>query len=378
MVCVCRKGKEIIMNKEEYLRKLEKSLRHYQSEEREELLSSFLQHFQSASLEGKSDEEIIRELGSIEELFGDEDEVTVKVDGDNFSQSIKDLVSNSQKLAAEALRKSYSALSDSLQFVSVSLDQLSYEDAYSDEISDEIKEIKVVAKSLDIELKQGEDSFTYVPCVDNNGELSQMDILVEDNSLILKADEGLLTIALNKEYKLTLVSENGDIDIENCKGNSLRLQSKNGDLNLENIKFNKVYLKTTSGDINIEDSSMEDGYFETTSGDICFEEVVGDLVSVTTVSGDIDCACDITKLKLTTVSGDITLENESNELLKVKTVSGDIELALPNNCKGQIKTSSGDVDISKDNKKKGFGLYELIGEYGEIEVSSVSGDIEIN
>ena len=69
MAYIHRESREIYMRKEEYLALLEKELQQYPSTFKQDLLDSFEQHFQEGLEEGKSEEEIMDNLGSINEVM---------------------------------------------------------------------------------------------------------------------------------------------------------------------------------------------------------------------------------------------------------------------------------------------------------------------
>ena len=57
------------MTKQEYLRKLQERLESFGQELQEEILEDYRQHFAEGANQGKSEEEIIEELGNIEEMI---------------------------------------------------------------------------------------------------------------------------------------------------------------------------------------------------------------------------------------------------------------------------------------------------------------------
>ena len=61
-----RKGE--VMNKQEYMKKLQERLENFGKELQEEIMEDYRQHFAEGENEGKSEEEIIEELGNIEEM----------------------------------------------------------------------------------------------------------------------------------------------------------------------------------------------------------------------------------------------------------------------------------------------------------------------
>lgn len=120
---------------------------------------------------------------------------------------------------------------------------------------------------------------------------------------------------------------------------------------------------TVATDIDIDDvfGGMR---IQTVSGDLELHNVAGQILA-RTVSGDIELTGKIGDASVNTVSGDMEIEMEGTELM-VESVSGsaDVRLTLANRFIG--KSVSGDIDFEGE-----------LPDSGEIDVSSVSGDIDL-
>lgn len=130
-----------------------------------------------------------------------------------------------------------------------------------------------------------------------------------------------------------------------------------------------VIIETTSGDITLEELGME--YFQelnilTTSGDIDLKSnIEAESITLKSTSGDIK----VTTIKgstltFTSTSGDIESESIEGEHISLKTISGDIENHRVSGAV-QISTVSGDVEVNH--------FYIT----GTSQINSTSGDIDV-
>ena len=71
------------MTKAEYMELLKKNLEQFSKELQEEILEDYRQHFAEGENQGKTDEEIIRELGNIDEMI----QGLSEVDGGNTRET---------------------------------------------------------------------------------------------------------------------------------------------------------------------------------------------------------------------------------------------------------------------------------------------------
>ncbi len=120
-----------------------------------------------------------------------------------------------------------------------------------------------------------------------------------------------------------------------------------------------VNVSTMSGDISLEGGKGKIK-LESVSGDVDVIHAKGD-VSVSSVSGDIKARVVATDFEAQTVSGDIEAEIGESEHIELSSVSGDIELALALKDGGELDadTVSGDIDIMFTNKKDLDASFEI-------------------
>ncbi|MBZ9610470.1 DUF4097 family beta strand repeat-containing protein [Rheinheimera maricola] len=199
---------------------------------------------------------------------------------------------------------------------------------------------------------------------------------------------------------------NSDVSLSGISGGS-KISTVNGKIAAANLST-LVQLNTVNGEIGSKDNS---GQIELSSvngeitdvgssGRIDYSVVNGEIeartsaeeISVSTVNGDAKLKMSGTqRLKLSTVNGEIEAElaNSASPRISGSSVSGDIELKLDTNVNARfdIKASAGgsiDNKLSSDKATKAkYGparslQFTLGGGDGSIELSTVSGDVELD
>ncbi|MCM1052775.1 MAG: DUF4097 domain-containing protein [Ruminococcus sp.] len=174
----------------------------------------------------------------------------------------------------------------------------------------------------------------------------------------LKAVSGDIKIDNNLNEKGVITTTSGDISLNSL--NKADITSTSGDITLKNI--NKGSVSSTSGDITI--NEIKEGTITTISGDIEVNNT--DSLEVSSTSGEIEISKANKLLNAKTTSGDIkirsfNIENDS----KITSTSGDITINLLNDAYIEAKTTSGDKDIKSTN-----GDYKLT-------LKTTSGDITV-
>lgn len=164
-------------------------------------------------------------------------------------------------------------------------------------------------------------------------------------------------------------SVSGDIAVSNGADN-LKLETVSGDI-LVSDSWGKMKVASVSGDIHI-DGRAEFFDAQTVSGDIQAKIDKSDNVDLTSVSGDIELRLELAtggRVEADTVSGDITLEFDNNEI--------DARFEIDTGPGGDIRNS-----ISKHKPESSIiGAEEIRFSTGKgsaiVEISTMSGTIEL-
>jgi len=174
-------------------------------------------------------------------------------------------------------------------------------------------------------------------------------------------DEVDLEIDLPRGLILDLFTVSGDLSAQDWEG-ELYFRSASGDCRLRNIK-GQAKTRTSSGDVRVE--SFEGPLsVSTTSGDVEIEEVKGDL-KCETLSGDLELGKIKGNGNFSLISGDLHLEEIEGQL-QASTTSGDLQVRALNAASLKLSTVSGDLSLT---------LIPVSG--GKYELHTTSGDISL-
>lgn len=194
--------------------------------------------------------------------------------------------------------------------------------------------------------------------------------------------------------RIGLQSTAGDISLEDslvC--DALYMNTKSGDVTLDGgsslIHAEKMAVRTLSGDVNAS-GLVGSLYINSTSGDVTVEESQLKTCGVISTSGDVSVECDVNELNCSSASGDveITAMGQMPASIKAATTSGDVrlEMVATDGFTLAYRTVSGDISFDVDDLdqwteqresgKKGAIIYRS-GQPGQVQISTVSGDIDL-
>ncbi|MDO9629044.1 MAG: DUF4097 family beta strand repeat-containing protein [Acholeplasmataceae bacterium] len=152
-----------------------------------------------------------------------------------------------------------------------------------------------------------------------------------------------------KEFTLKGVSSN--LKVLNLDSKDFVLSTTSGDVTLTNVKLGTAKWNTVSGDIHVSQSQIETLTSSQVSGDLFMNHVV--------VLGNI---------RLSTVSGDVKAENATGKICEFSSVSGDLKGIEFYPTKLTLKSVSGDVTIHNQSEDK---------KIEDVKSKSVSGKVVI-
>jgi len=231
---------------------------------------------------------------------------------------------------------------------------------YDEEITQAIKKLKVDTRSADIRIESNNSDKISLKVYAEDKE--DIHYKTENETLNIKENkthfcigicnmpttEIIISIPKTQEYEASLITISGDVYIEEAQLSSLNLKTTSGDIRVQSAK--EAVVTTTSGDISL--NKVENLKLTTTSGDTELREIIGSC-QIKTTSGDVEI--DTLKInensKITSVSGDIEIQRNSNSYVKTETVSGEVRVENNNRyaeSELSIKTTSGDIEV-EDN-----------------------------
>ena len=192
-----------------------------------------------------------------------------------------------------------------------------------------------------------------------------------------------LTVTVPDRFDVVFDTMGGDVRIERVEG-SFSGKSMGGGLTL--LRLNgSAELTTMGGEVEVIDSVLS-GSVKTMGGDVTFHRVGGglrgktmggqlriedaggaadggDVVKIETMGGDIDVPSAPRGAEVKTMGGDIRIDS-AKSFVKATTMGGRIHIAEMD---GRVEavTMGGDVEV------------HMVGEGGDVDVRSMSGDLEI-
>ncbi len=353
------------MTREEYMKQLEQSLQGYSREFAEEILDNYREHFETGLREGRTEEEICEELGEIETLL----------------QDIQEMMGD-RDIRAHELE----------QYTAVAEHQEQYSGIRKVELSLVAIDVKLSASAdnqLHVYLEGGQDKGTYleermagdsyyayerkVERDQSRGLLAQLmnigrskenlclvvEVPEQLESLTIKTISGDMQLGGFGSRELLLSSTSGDIEMETVRVDSLTVQTTSGDVEMEAVRAGNLTVQTTSGDLTLKAVSAGQLKVRSTSGDLSLCEVEAESWESQTVSGDIEGKLYAARIRCGSKSGDIglTLDRRGRKLVvaKSRSVSGDCRICGADECGessdpssaivAEFSTVSGDITV---------------------------------
>lgn len=339
------------MTKQEYMQQLSRALEGYEQGFVQEILESYEEHFEAGLKSGRSEEEICRELGDIEELLWEMgDEVEFKKEERPLPKPVT---------AIEPVQ--YSGISK------VQLNLFSMDAEISRSCDGELHAYLQSGEELSQYLEEQVEGDTYMvnekKPMKNQPSLDLVSLL-----RMMRNPTPKLMVELPERIEfLHGKTTSGDLKLDKLNSRAVELETTSGDIQITQMVAEESVIKASSGDIQLEQVNVSEMVLQNSSGDIELTHLNGQKVELTSVSGDIELdGVRGEKWKAETSSGDVELSRSEVEQLEVLSSSGGVEgdYYAQNS---RIKTSSGDIDVRLNRKDK-----EL-----QAKVRTVSGSSQI-
>ena len=334
------------MTREEYMKQLEESLQGYSREFAEEILDNYREHFETGLREGRTEEEICEELGEIETLL----------------QDIQEMMGDRDIRAHEL--EQYTAVAE-------------YQEQYSGirkvELSLVAIDVKLSASAdnqLHVYLEGGQDKGTYLEermagdsyyAYERKVERDQSRGLLAQLMNIGHSKENLCLVVEVPERleSLTIKTISGDMQLGGFGSRELLLSSTSGDIEMETVRADNLTVQTTSGDLTLKAVSAGQLKVKSISGDLSLREVEAESWESQTVSGDTEGKLYAARIRCGSKSGDIglTLDRRGRKLVvaKSRSVSGNCRICGADECGessdpssaiiAEFSTVSGDITV---------------------------------
>ena len=388
------------MTKIEYLYELQRRLNKLPEEDRAEIMDAFEEHFLEGKKAGKTDAEIMEELGTVNEVA---ESLGALPEKEERTGTWKDYLNETLRFVKDTLN---SVKETGVHFewnIDRGDDFRPEPDDMTGFMEEEVKELYVVsAKGLDMKLRKG-DTLNYIyrgeSCaIETSSENGKGYIRVLGNhsrheaEFFLEVPESVCVLDIRVPSGTVYAEDitpdtfavsgsSADAEIRTVESKAFRFSSNSGDLTMADSSFEKVFVNVISGDIDI-DHVNADLDIHTISGDIDISDLIADEVYLETKSGDITIEGETAILEAVTISGDTDASFGNHaEKITLKSVSGDLDLTLPDeNFRAVFETVSGDISNETEAEEllRGHGHYEIGEGTTEVLGKTVSGDITID
>jgi DUF4097 and DUF4098 domain-containing protein YvlB len=196
-----------------------------------------------------------------------------------------------------------------------------------------------------------------------------------------------LEITLPARASVDVESVSADVDVQGIAGGRLSVQNVSGNVVVAASSPGEASLENVSGDLNLRMTSSK-VKIETVSGDLSLQGGFAGDVNIDSVSGKVDVTGSrIDQFELSSVSGDsrLQLALQPSATVKTESVSGTVTLVLPKAASARLhaETFSGDIvspagHVVKEEYGPGQTLDARLGAgQGRINLESFSGDINV-
>ena len=357
------------------MNKLEELLAHCDEEYRADILSAIEAHFAEGLAQGRSEEEIVAELGDPREIAGAAGESDGREghgpgpEGDGFfngsfsgtvTSFVNQTVNSFVKGILGTVQRGVDAASgvNWTRFVNR---ERSYTPVQNGEA---VTAVVISGTSVDVTVEPGSEEeilFDYDPADGPEAMLT-----VEGSVLAISSAEewrglsGSLWLRLPARVRaLTLDLTSGDTRVHGLALDALSFRTTSGDVDLRQIETGEMNFTAASGDLDASGLRRRDLSIRAASGDVSFEGCA-EYGNINTASGDVEVVI-----------------RENTESIRVNTASGDVDLRVPESAGVLFRTVSGEVSTSRPRTRGPGGT--CIGRDVPIraEVTTVSGDLSV-
>lgn len=250
---------------------------------------------------------------------------------------------------------------------------------------EEVSKIEVDLTSTDLNIiptTKEEITVHFYGEVSTNMKKSSPELVAykTDNKLCVETlwSKNIIAIGIN------LSRTTMDIYIPETILEELKINAVSGDVTLEGITVLEFYLETVSGDIKVQELAAEKIRIDSVSGSIAIKDYAGNINAGST-SGDISLIGgeNNNDLDASTISGDISIEQDVMSDMNIASISGDVKIKLPKDSQFYLdfSTVSGNIKHDFDMKISSSGRRSLGGTVGDggsrIMINTTSGDAAI-
>jgi DUF4097 and DUF4098 domain-containing protein YvlB len=376
------------MNKEQYMKALVEALSSFDEEIKNEIVSDYEEHFDNGLQDGKTEEQIIAELGSIDELVkelnemkngkGSERKATsggINFDSQKVSDTINEIAKNFASLlgtmaagVANGAEKVGDSMSNGAEnfakdfkegFENVSEKVVNKTTAFAKEISESYKATRSAAEEAAASKEEEKEDRVYD---DNTSEVRRLVVDIDNGELTIKESEDGLFHANYENFGSANQQLSYDFDVYKKDGvqyvtlkrkggatnffknlsmpkitvdvlvpkylETLSITDKAGNFEAEKVVASKADINILAGNIGIEDSEFEDLTISAMAGNLEAERTNAKNVFVKSMAGNVTTEGTFNTVKITSSAGNINIEGKVKEAIKAVSTVGNVNIDL--------------------------------------------------
>lgn len=327
----------------EYMRELRAALSDFDPEFSAEILEDFEQHFERSISEGKSEEEICRELGAVEDIVRELGETfpsspdVPKVTIPN-QQSDQEQLPAPAKLYVQLLNASVQISSGAVSDVVCHYDRTDFDERYV-----------MYTEGDSFYLKEKPLSFLQLLGIGRAGSGHfQLILPASVREIQVSTANGKLSGENLNVHRLSLRAPNGALRLCSAEGSILEVQCVNGRATLESCRFDSLHASSVNGSVEA-GGEFQTCSLSSTNGALIFYGAAGRKLDLHTVNGKIQAvyqkASMGASLSLSTTCGSITAGFNGSQVKchkKFQTSYGDGGLAI------QARTVNGSIRVQEE------------------------------
>lgn len=400
------------MTKQEYMAKLQEKLERFGRELQEEILEDYRQHFAEGANEGKSEEEIIEELGNIEEMIRELSEEDLPGE---FAQRAMESGAVAERAAKEEVRQESKEESNantgaegsftySGSYRSVVLEgkvaNIQVERSEDEKIHVDY-EAKGVSSQLNYEYYQYEEDGVFYAGVkrrknfreEDDGEEKMVKVTLFGRTIISYGTVGsfgggqYITLKVRIPQgipKLTAKTGSGNVALSGLELESAESSSGSGNVEIRELVADRLKGHTGSGNLVVEHTEFISAGLDAGSGNIRLERIKGKELRCGAGSGNIKADAAVAEYHLSTGSGNIKARSVgAAETVNMSAGSGSVRLELEGveGMEAAVRTGSGSAHIAwgeEEAVKVKNGTYTYGNGACKVKASTGSGSIRIS
>lgn len=404
------------MTKNEYLAALNQALANYSPSFKKDILDAFEAHFQEGISEGRSEEEIMNDLGTIDDvienihMMGGEKETVHKEQKNKDYEVLKEGLSTAfhafTRIADEAIghAKNFTVNMDRKKNTAHYYSKPQTQ-TLPNSIVNLVIHSETLISSLDITLEKGNElcyEFTQSQSIFRNPTTDGIYCEINDTTAtILVSGSGDLTVKIPSNVStITMEAPAGDVDINDIKLDEFNCHNKSGDVSISRVEMKRADFTMLAGDLDVSDSNFDEIsmklsagdldltnttgnlYANIAAGDIDIQKHAADVIQISATAGDIDMEVSSPNIEVKSTAGDIDLNVHGDiHSIKVTSTAGDIDMTTDSkDYQASLSTNFGDVDFDDDLPyQKLHGKKYIVGNgKGEILIKTNAGDIDFH